>query len=97
MNNLSFHSCFHISLNDIAELVCNNNHDSMKLFVENFLYEEEPVMEMSCIKVYAETPNSSIYDADDMTVRAQIGRWLADFIPLLEYIYIDIEEVKFYV
>ena len=62
MNNLSFHSCFHISLNDIAELVCNNNHDSMKSFVENFLYEEEPVMEMSCIKVYAETPNSSIYD-----------------------------------
>ena len=34
--------------------------------------------------------NSPVYDADDMTVRAQIGRWLADFIPLLDYVYIDI-------
>lgn len=97
MNNLSFHSCFHISLNDMAELICNSNRCLMKLFVENFFVEEDPVMEMSCVKVYAENPDSPVYDADDMTVRAQIGRWLADFIPLLEYVYIDIEEVEFYV
>ena len=71
MNNLSFHSCFHISLNDMAELLCNSDHDSMKLFVENFFMEEDPVMEMSCVKVYAENPGASIYDADDIAQSIQ--------------------------
>ena len=97
MNELGIHSCFHVSLNDMAEMICGGDRESMKLFVENFFMEEDPVMEMSCVKVYADKSDQSVYDADDMTVRAQIGRWLADFIPLLDYIYIDIEKVEFYV
>lgn len=86
-----FNSCMHADLIDMAEVMFDGDEEKMRLFVNQFWIEENPVDEMSCIKVWSDRDN--YYDADDMTARAQIGRWLAHYLPALKFAYMDLEDV----
>ena len=86
-----FTSRFHAELIDMADVMFNSDEDKMCAFIEQFLVEESPVDEMCCIKIWSD--NGSAYDADDMTARAQIGRWLAEHLPALNFAYIDLERI----
>lgn len=83
-----FETHLHVKAIDILQEICGDSSE----WVYNLVYElaEEYDIEWDsnhAVKIWSDR-NNHVYDADDNSLTAQIGRWIAIHIDV-DYIYVD--------
>ena len=85
-----FSAQLHIKVEDIPQLLIPDSFAGEKEDMIYGLREEAYVRGDTdyAIKFWADT-NGCVFDADDMSYTATLGRWIAKFLPDSSFIYVD--------
>ena len=90
---LLFSAHLHIKAEDLPQIVIPDSSDREKEEMIYGLREEAYVCGDTAyaIKFWADT-NGCLFDADDMSYTAILGRWIAKHLPTVNFIYVDFED-----
>ena len=88
-----FSAHLHIKAEDLPQAVIPDSSAHEKEEMIYGLREEAYVHGDTAyaIKFWADT-NGCLFDADDMSYTAILGRWIAQYLPAVNFIYVDFED-----
>ena len=88
-----FSAYIHIKAEDVPQFIIPNYSAQDKEEMIYGLREEACVRGDTAyaIKFWADT-NGCVFDADDVSYTAILGRWIAQYLPSVNFIYVDFED-----
>lgn len=85
-----FKSCLHLDAYEFLSMLYSDSFQAYERMYQ--LRNEVEVHGNTDYAVIVWSDKDNYYDCDDYSVIAQIGRWIAEHLPGIDYIYVDFKD-----